>query len=65
LLAALRALPGNQRAALVLFYFEGLPTEEIASELGVAPSTARSLLHRGRAAMARQLELPEKITDGR
>jgi RNA polymerase sigma-70 factor (ECF subfamily) len=64
LLGALQALPRNQRAALVLFYFEGLPTEAIATELGVAPSTARSLLHRGRAAVARRLELPEKITDG-
>lgn len=64
LVDALRALPKNQRAALVLFYFEGLPTDEVATELGVAPGSARSLLHRGRATLARRLSLPEMIADG-
>ena len=64
LIAALRALPANQRAALVLFYFERLPTAEVAEELGVRPSTARSLLHRGRAALALALSIPEVVTDG-
>lgn len=64
LMSALRALPKNQRAALVLFYFEGCSTDEVADVLGVNPSTARSHLHRGRAALARQLSLPEVITDG-
>jgi RNA polymerase sigma-70 factor (ECF subfamily) len=64
LLDALRTLPAKQRAALVLFYFEGIPSEEIATLLGVAPSTARSLLHRGRATLAHRLALPEMIADG-
>jgi RNA polymerase sigma-70 factor (ECF subfamily) len=64
LLAALRELSANQRAALVLFYIEGLSTEDVASALAVPPSTARSHLHRGRAALARRLEAPEVVTDG-
>jgi RNA polymerase sigma-70 factor (ECF subfamily) len=64
LMDALRALPPNQRAALVLFYFERLTTEEVAEELRVRPSTARSHLHRGRAALARRLSIPEVLTDG-
>ena len=64
LIDALRALPPNQRAALVLFYFERLTTEEVAEELGIRPSTARSQLHGGRAALARRLSIPEVLTDG-
>jgi RNA polymerase sigma-70 factor (ECF subfamily) len=64
LISALRALPPNQRAALVLFYFERLTTADVATELGVRPSTARSLLHRGRAELARRLSIPEVLTDG-
>jgi RNA polymerase sigma-70 factor, ECF subfamily len=64
LIDALRALPPNQRAALVLFYFERLTTDEVADELGVRPSTARSHLHRGRAELARRLSIPEVVTDG-
>jgi RNA polymerase sigma-70 factor (ECF subfamily) len=64
LLDALRELPPDQRAALVLFYFEGLSTDEVATELGVKPSTARSHLHRGRAALARRLSITEVNVDG-
>jgi RNA polymerase sigma-70 factor (ECF subfamily) len=64
LMDALRALPANQRGALALFYFERLTTEEVAEELRIRPSTARSHLHRGRAALARRLSTPEVLTDG-
>jgi RNA polymerase sigma-70 factor (ECF subfamily) len=64
LLSALRRLPPKQRAALVLFYVEGMSTAGIAEALRVPPSTARSHLHRGRAALAAELE-PEEVTDGR
>jgi RNA polymerase sigma-70 factor (ECF subfamily) len=63
LLAALRHVPADQRAALALFYFEALPTDEIAELLGVAPATVRSHLHRGRAALARRLSIPEVVND--
>lgn len=46
---ALAALPTRQRAALILRFHEGLRDREIAEALGVRPSTARSLVHRGLA----------------
>ena len=64
LLTALAALAPNQRATLILFYFERLTTDEVAEELGVRPSTARSHLHRRRAELARRLSIPEVVTDG-
>ena len=65
LMDALRTLPRNQRAALALFYFEGLSTEEVAEVLGVRPGTARSYLHRGRTALALRLSPTEVIADER
>jgi RNA polymerase sigma factor (sigma-70 family) len=50
--AAVKALPGNQRAAMALRYLEDRTIEEIAEILECAPSTARVHLHRGRAALA-------------
>jgi RNA polymerase sigma-70 factor, ECF subfamily len=52
---ALRALPENQRRALVLHHLVDLPVSEVAGELGVAEGTVKSWLHRGRAALAAQL----------
>jgi RNA polymerase sigma-70 factor (ECF subfamily) len=45
--AALRGLPGRQRAAIYLRYYEGLEFAEVASVMGVPSATARSLVHRG------------------
>jgi RNA polymerase sigma-70 factor (sigma-E family) len=45
---AVRRLPGSQRAAIVLHYFEDRPVAEIAAILGCAEPTARVHLHRGR-----------------
>ena len=42
--------PPNQRAALVLFYFERLTTAEVADGARRQAEHPRSLLHRGRAA---------------
>ncbi|HEY7069870.1 MAG TPA: sigma-70 family RNA polymerase sigma factor [Acidimicrobiales bacterium] len=42
----LARLPADQRAVLVLRYYEDLPVAEIAAVLGCRPSTARSRLHR-------------------
>ena len=40
-LRAIGALPGMQRASVVLFYFEDRPLAEIADIMGCSPSTAR------------------------
>ena len=44
-------LPGQQRAAVALFYVEDRTTAEIADILGCSESTARVHLHRGRQAL--------------
>jgi RNA polymerase sigma-70 factor (ECF subfamily) len=46
---AVRALPDDYRAAVVLCDVVGLPYEEIAESLGVPVGTVRSRIHRGRA----------------
>ena len=50
-----RALPGMQRAAVVLFYFEDRPISEIAEILDCSPSTAKVHLHRARKTLADRL----------
>ena len=55
--AALRHVPDEFRAALVLADVEDLPYEEIATILGVALGTVKSRVHRGRVALARGLGL--------
>lgn len=50
----LRTLPGRQRAALVMRYFDDLPDEEIADTLGCRVATVRSLISRGLAALRAQ-----------
>jgi RNA polymerase sigma-70 factor, ECF subfamily len=52
---ALRALPLGQRQLIVLHHLVGLPVEEVARELRLAPGTVKSRLARGRAAMASSL----------
>jgi RNA polymerase sigma-70 factor, ECF subfamily len=56
LVAALATLPPAQRRAIVLHYLADLPVAEIADREGVAPGTVKSWLHRGRAALAAQLD---------
>ena len=51
-LAAVRALPPAQRAAVVLFYFEDRPVSEIAEILDCSPATAKVHLHRARKKLA-------------
>jgi RNA polymerase sigma-70 factor (sigma-E family) len=43
---AITALPGRQRAAIVLRYYEDLPEAEIADMLGCSVPAVKSLLHR-------------------
>jgi len=60
-LAAVRELPTNQRAAVVLYYFEDRPVAEIADALDCAPATARVHLHKARQRLAALLQ--EEVDD--
>ncbi|MBS1843866.1 MAG: sigma-70 family RNA polymerase sigma factor [Actinobacteria bacterium] len=51
LVARLRELPENQRAALVMRELEGMSHEEIAATLGVSGGAARQAIARARAAV--------------
>ncbi|MGH9007751.1 MAG: SigE family RNA polymerase sigma factor [Acidimicrobiales bacterium] len=59
-----RRLPFRQRAVLMLRYYEDLPEAEIARVLSCRPGTVKSSLHRGLAALRRQLHDQER-PDGR
>ena len=50
--SAIRKLPGSQRAAIVLHYYEDRPTAEVAAILGCSESTARVHLHHARKRLA-------------
>ena len=52
---AIRQLPGSQRAAIVLHYYEDRPTAEVAAILGCSESTARVHLHHARKRLAAML----------
>jgi RNA polymerase sigma factor (sigma-70 family) len=58
LVSALRALPGPERDVLLLVAWEQLTPAEAAAVLGVPQGTARSRLHRARAALRPLLEEP-------
>lgn len=45
---AVQTLPRDQREAVVLFYYEDLPTEEIARIVGTSPGAVRVRLSRAR-----------------
>lgn len=47
-LNAVGTLPARQRAAVVLFYYEDRPIDEVAQILDCSPSTARVHLHKAR-----------------
>ncbi len=52
---ALEQLSPNQRAAVVLHYFEDLPVVEVAEAPGVKPATASVHLHRARVRLGELL----------
>lgn len=58
--ALVRRLPPRQAAAVALHHLEDRPVAEVAAILGCAEGTAKAHLHRGRAALARMLDLPEE-----
>jgi RNA polymerase sigma factor (sigma-70 family) len=61
LLEALRTLPMRQRQAIVLHHLVDLPVQEVARMLGVRPGTVKSLLARGRRALANRLSDAEEV----
>jgi RNA polymerase sigma-70 factor (ECF subfamily) len=63
-LAALEALPPEQRAALVLVDMEGWPVQEASAVLGVPTGTVKSRCSRGRARLATLLADLEPVRPG-
>lgn len=53
---ALQALEEDYRLPIYLFYFEELPTQEIAQVLGIRPGTVRTRLSRGREQLRNTLK---------
>jgi RNA polymerase sigma-70 factor (ECF subfamily) len=53
---AMRELPPEQRAALGLFYLEGLRVSEVAVAMNVAPGTVKTRLMHARNKLRAQLE---------
>lgn len=53
--AFLHGLPPEQRESLLLVEYEGLSQQQLAERLGVAPSTVKSRVQRGRARLKRAL----------
>jgi len=57
LLAALRALPRQQRLVICLHHLGGYPVAEVAGYLDIAPGTVKSHLHDARKSLRRTLEV--------
>lgn len=58
---ALRELPRQQRAAIVLHHLVGLSVDEVADELHAPPGTVKSWLSRGRRQLAAALSAAEEV----
>jgi RNA polymerase sigma-70 factor (ECF subfamily) len=62
--AGLARLPAGQRIPLVLYHFEDLSYEEIATQLKISLSKVKTDIHRGRESLKRHLQrIPEGIDD--
>jgi RNA polymerase sigma-70 factor (ECF subfamily) len=53
--SAIQALPDHQRVPLVLFHFEDMSYQEIASSLGISLAKVKSDVHRGRERLKKVL----------
>lgn len=53
--AVLEALPGQQRAAILLARLEGMSYDEVASALSLSVSAVKSLIHRATVTLRAQL----------
>jgi RNA polymerase sigma factor (sigma-70 family) len=60
---AFRRLTPEQRAALVVHHFLGLPDAEAASVLEIAVGTFKSRLHRATAAMRAAVEADDRVSN--
>ncbi len=49
------ALPDRQRQAVILYYQEDRPVEEVAAMMGLPVNTVKTHLHRARASLAAAL----------
>lgn len=56
-------LPRQQRAAVVLRFYEDLDYDEIAAVLGVSQVAVRTYVHRALAALRTLLTDPTDVTD--
>jgi len=63
-MGVLATLPEQQRRVFVLRYIADLTVPEIAEHEGVAEGTVKSWLHRGKAALAAQLEYTDDAAGG-
>lgn len=63
LVRAIRSLPPQQRACVVLHHLDDRPVAEVAETLGCREATVRVHLHRARAALAASLD-PREVSDG-
>ena len=61
LVEALGTLPVRQRQAIVLHHLVGLPVQEVAQTLQMPAGTVKSLLSRGRRALAARLGEAEEV----
>ena len=62
---AVRALPEDQRLAVLLYYYEDMPVAEIARTLGIAQGTVKSRLGRGRDRLRQMLREEEQYGNQR
>jgi len=61
MLTALKAIPENQRAALLLRVYDALTYREISEVLGVTLSGVETLIFRARQHLKKHLKPPEKV----
>lgn len=59
--AAIRELPPQQRAAVVLHYFEDRPLPEVATILGCSHATAKVHVFKARQRLASLLRIPAEV----
>jgi DNA-directed RNA polymerase specialized sigma24 family protein len=62
---AFRRLTPEQRAALVVHHYRGLPDAEAASVLEIAVGTFKSRLYRATAAMRAAVDADDRVAAGR
>ena len=65
ILDALRLIPRQQRAVIVLRYFEDLSESETAAVLGVSVGTVKSHSHHGLLKLRQLLGRPDPVSRGR